>query len=69
MSTHNICFCGEIRYQHFSDENSTLSVAMRHHQDMTEIDVKSKQNKYGKPEPNSVDPDRQKTMSISLLLF
>ena len=28
MSTHNICFCGEIRYQHFSDEKSALSVAM-----------------------------------------
>ena len=53
----------------FSDENSALSVAMRHHRDMTESDVKSKQNKYGKPEQNSVDPDRQKTVSISLLLF
>ena len=30
MSTHNICFRGEIRkYQHFSDEKSVLSVAMR----------------------------------------
>ena len=28
MSTHNICFCREIRYQHFSDEKSALSVAM-----------------------------------------
>ena len=28
MSTHNICFRGEIRYQHFSDEKSALSVAM-----------------------------------------
>ena len=29
MSTHNICFHGEIRkYQHFSDEKSALSVAM-----------------------------------------
>ena len=28
MSTHNICFCGEIRKisEHFSDEKSTLSV-------------------------------------------
>ena len=31
MSTHNICFRGEIRkYQHFSDEKSALSVAMNH---------------------------------------
>ena len=30
MSTHNICFHGEIRkYQHFSDEKSALSVAMQ----------------------------------------
>ena len=28
MSTHKICFCGEIRYQHFSDEKNALSVAM-----------------------------------------
>ena len=29
MSTHIICFCGEIRrYQHFLDEKSALSVAM-----------------------------------------
>ena len=29
MSTHNICFRGEIRkYQQFSDEKSALSVAM-----------------------------------------
>ena len=29
MSTHNICFRGEIRkYQHFLDEKSALSVAM-----------------------------------------
>ena len=29
MSTHNICFHGEIRkYQHFSHEKSILSVAM-----------------------------------------
>ena len=28
MSTHNICLHGEMRYQHFSDENSALSVAM-----------------------------------------
>ena len=42
---------------------------MRHHRDMTESDVKSKQNKYGKPEQNNIDPDRQKTVSISLLLF
>ena len=30
MSTHNICFRGEIRKkdQHFSDDKSTLSVAM-----------------------------------------
>ena len=41
---------------------------MRHRPDMTETDVKSKQNKYGKPEQNGVDPDRQKTVSISLLL-
>ena len=42
---------------------------MRHHRSMAESDVKSKQNKYGKPEQNSVDPDRQKTVSISLLIF
>ena len=31
MSTHNICFRGEIRkiiYQHFSDEKSALSVVI-----------------------------------------
>ena len=31
MSTHNICFHGEIRkYQQFSDKKSALSVAMDH---------------------------------------
>ena len=28
MSTHNICVSGGIRYQHFFDEKSALSVAM-----------------------------------------
>ena len=28
MGTHNICFHGEIRYQHFSNEKSALSLAM-----------------------------------------
>ena len=46
-----------------------LLTTPRHRRDMTESDVKSKQNKYGKPEQISVDPDRQKTVSISLLLF